>query len=102
MIDDAEALLAHMYFPEEEDDEPEDKPKVERPNAIMNMPAMSLKIRQFETLVAEQEKTIAAQARLIKRLDQRLRNVERHVGTMGKTINTMSSDLDNKIDRRGD
>ncbi|RYD85316.1 MAG: hypothetical protein EOP84_02875 [Verrucomicrobiaceae bacterium] len=98
MADDTEydyqTLMGLMYDVEEPAEEPTEKGPAPK-NPIMNMATISHKMYRME-------KTIEDQDRFIKRLQQRLRNLERANGTITRNLNQMGSDLDNKLDKRGD
>lgn len=89
---DHEALLAHMYDPEGEEEQEPDQPKVERPYGIMSMPAMSAEIRKMREALETQE-------RMIKRLTQRIRNMERQSNTIARHVKDLDSEIETKVDR---
>lgn len=93
-LTDKDALLALMYDPDPAPDPVERKGPAPA-NPIMNMATMSHKMYRLEKVIEEQERTI-------KRLQQRLRNLERDSGKVTRVINDMGRELDNKIDRHGD
>ncbi|RYD81405.1 MAG: hypothetical protein EOP84_11065 [Verrucomicrobiaceae bacterium] len=93
MSDSEESLrLALMYQSDDDEEVAEEKPKQDRPYGIMNMPAMSSAIRKMQ-------ETIDAQDRVIKRLNQRIRNLERQSGNLTREINQIGSEMESKVDR---
>lgn len=93
MSDSEESMrLALMYQSDEDEEVVDDKPKPDRGYGIMNMPAMSASIRKMQ-------ETIEAQDRVIKRLNQRLRNLERQQGNLTREINQMGTEMESKVER---
>jgi hypothetical protein len=84
---------AMMYGDDPEEELPQIKSEVLPPRGIINMPAMSAEIRKLRATVETQE-------RIIKRLVQRMRNIERRVNSNSQDVGAIWTDLDNKIDRR--
>jgi hypothetical protein len=88
-------LLALMYQSDDEEDvEVSSEPKPERPYGIMSMPAMSSMLRKMQAQLELQDRTIS-------RLRQRIRNLEKSTGSLGRQITTLDGDMANKVDRRG-
>lgn len=91
------AYLALMYQDDEEIPETQDPTKPQsaeaRPHGILSLPALSHMIRA-------QAKTIEAQGRLIQRLEQRMRVLDRQIGQQGRAINDVDAEMGQKIDRR--
>lgn len=92
-MDDNDEWKAMMYGDEPEEVLPEIKSEVLPPRGIINMPAMSAELRKLRG-------TIEVQDRVIKRLVQRMRNIERRVNANSNDVNSIWTDLDGKIDRR--
>lgn len=93
-MSDNEDLYSAMYQSDEEDSAPSsDTPNKPTPDrGIMNMPQMSSEIRKLK-------QTIEDQSRLIKRLENRIRNMERHSKSLSGNIDGLYSEIDNKMDR---
>jgi hypothetical protein len=90
---DDDEWKALMYGEEPEEVVPQIKSEVLPPRGIINMPAMSAEIRRLRG-------TVETQDRVIKRLVQRIRNIERRVNANSNDVGAIWTDLDNKIDRR--
>jgi vacuolar-type H+-ATPase subunit I/STV1 len=91
---------ARMYGNQDEDDDAEDaKPgdvsAPAKPTGILSMPALTAMVRTLT-------KTIEDQDRRIKRLEGRLRQVDRATQRMGRAVNDLDVEVGNKIDRRGE
>jgi hypothetical protein len=82
-----------MYGDEPEEELPQVKSEVLPPRGIINMPAMSAELRRLR-------ETVETQDRVIKRLVQRIRNVERRVNANSHDVTAIWTDMDGKIDRR--
>jgi hypothetical protein len=92
---DKENFFALMYQSDEEDEAPTSaEPKPERPYGIMSMPAMSSMLRKMQAQLELQDRTIS-------RMRQRIRNLEKSAGSLGRQITTLDGDMANKVDRRG-
>lgn len=94
---DENALLRAMMYQQDEDptEGPDgaQKPATARPGGIMSLPAVS-------SLLRTQDAQIKDLARQVKRLEQRLRAVERQTTSQGRAINDMDVEIGNKLDKR--
>jgi hypothetical protein len=90
---DDDEWKAMMYGDEPEEVVPQVKSEVLPPRGIINMPAMSAELRRLRG-------TVETQDRVIKRLVQRIRNIERRVNSNSQDVTAIWTDMDNKIDRR--
>ena len=101
-----EEFLAAMYGHDDEDETPSLKPaEAGAPpipdRGIMSLPALSHLARQQAQMLATLGRAFAEYERRVTRLEGRVRAMERHMGQVGKALNSLDSEMSNKIDKRG-
>lgn len=94
---DENALLRALMYQQDEDtsttQDGSQRPAEARPHGIMSLPAVSHMLRA-------QERVIGDLTRQVRRLEQRLRNVERQSGSQSRAINDIDVEVGHKLDKR--
>ena len=58
-------------------------------------------MRQQAQMLASLGKAFAESERKVARLESRLRTVERNLHSVGRSVNSLDSEMENKLDKRG-